>query len=1339
MRKKILFALFIFFCISNQKTFALELQVNATNETCTGNGTLTFVISDFDSNAPVFYSVYLLPNTTTPLATVSTNSLNGLEAGNYLVIASQTLNGVETTDSQNATILDNIVPLTFSITGTNVLCGNDGTITVNASSTAVSYQILAGPITTGIQSSNLFTGLQAGIYNIRVVDNCGDGIVQAFTLLTTTSSLQILPPNFVDVLNCNSISVFHNFNAGSATQVAFPLTVQTTVNPPTGPPSVTTQVIPSGNVINLIIPYQNDQSYPYNLLITDNCGNTYSLNNNIVDFDLIGVSNPSINDSDQLSSCSSLDVLHTLLLDVDHQFLYPITVQTTVNPPTGPPIVTNQTITSGTSINLNIPMENNESYSYDLLITDACGNVVVLNGNVLEVPFDIDAVVGIAGCDDNFVNISLENYLPPFNVNFISTPVGFNPVDFNANYPGPYNGGGVNFGGLNNSLPEGSYLVEVTDSCGNTSQQVFIVEEPQTPIVESSSTSSECGGNTGSLSLYFSPIRAISTIVLTAAPSSYTSPLPQDVFSFVVTNNILFMEDLPAGSYSFDLTDACGTLYSHTVIVGGISGNIFLGNRHGCEVGFTSVVISVQNSEITFIEILDAPSSFGFALPYDISANIATNGSLYMNSLPAGFYRFRIVDNCGADRIFERTLLGLNVENTGLDITENCGSFNLGLAYISSASSQSYWLQKYNPQDNVWEHPGTGFDYVSGANLTTTNAVQLINNTNNINLAYSGLFRIVKAFLNYSNGVTNLNRCILVLDEFEFNGGPKIIDALAFPCQNNTQEVVVIAQGLPPLEYSITSKNNVPFVVNNGNSNTFYGLEPAIYNFRVEDVCGNFVNRVFDVTLLPEPSIIASGLCDGNNGQLEIQDFPFVNYEWYNVQNPSVILSTSNTLQFSPFNSSVDVGTYAVQLSTTNANSCINQTIQYTINPSGFNPNAGEDNSLSVCREDQQIGLNTFLTNPHDNGGVWTDSNGAIVSAIINPLDFSVGDYEFTYTVNGFCALSDSASIIITIKDLPATPVLTFPSPICRGDIVQLNADLVANATYFWTGPNGFTSTEQNPAIQDFNENNDGSYFVYITVDGCNSATEEIIVNSNPLPDFSIDGATSLCLGLSETLTINPSNFNTTLASISWYFNDILLSTETSSNLQINQIGTYKSIVNINGCSSEREIEVIEKVNSFEVVLEHGCNGNDYEIKVVNAADFPNATYSWTGPNGFVSFSQNIIVPNLQFGNYNVEVEDVLGCKSSNFALVENTNCFIPNGFSPDDDGINDYFDLTGYGVKKIYIYNRYGRLIYDKDNYINEWKGQTNDNKRVPAATYFYVLEFNEGENKTGWVYVSY
>ncbi len=1339
MGRKILFTFFVFLFFSNQKTLALDLQLTVTNETCTGNGSLAFTVTNQASGVPIFYSVYLLPNTTTPIATVSGSSYGGLVAGNYLVIASQTVNGVQTTASQTATIANNIIPLTFSITGTNILCGNDGTITVSASATAVSYQIIAGPITTGVQASNTFTGLVAGIYNIRVVDNCGDGIVQAFTLLTTTSSLQIFQPVLVQILGCNSISVSHNISSGSGTQIVYPLTIQTTIIPPTGPQIVTNQVISSGTSFNLTIPTSNNQSYPYNLLITDGCGNIYTLNNNNVTFTPIEISDPSL-DVSSTATCTAVNVVHTLDLDDTNVFLYPITVQTTIHQPNGTDIILSQTIPSGTtSINLAIPMENNVSYAYDVLLTDACGNTYILNNNSIEFNISLEAITGIAGCNDNFVELALLNFVPPYYLNFITFPPGFNPLSYNTNYPGPYNDDSTFFGGLGNSLPPGTYVVEVIDSCGNISQVTFVILPPQTTIVEDLTVPSECGLSAGSISLFFNPIKEIDSVILTAAPSSYSNPVPQDVSQFIGTNNVLLLENIPAGTYSFTLTDVCGNTYTHTATVDAIAGNIGVGYRPGCTLDMTSIVINVQNSIITYVEILEAPPSFAFALPYNISSNIASNGSLYMNSLPGGQYKFRIIDNCGFDRTKTSIVEGLNAGNTTVNIAENCGSFNLQLAHTSNGNYiTSFWLQKYNAVNDVWEHPSTGFDYIPGNSLNANNAVQLNNNANNINLAYSGLFRIVKMFFNYSNGSSSLNRCIVVLDEFEFEGGPKIIDAYAFPCLNNTQEVVIIATGLPPLQYSITLKDGLPFVVVNGASNTFSGLAPATYNFRVEDVCGNFVNRLFDVNLLPEPEIIASNLCNGTNGQLEIQDFPFVTYEWYNTLNPSVILSTSNTLQFSPFNSASDTGTYAVQLSTTNANSCINQTIEYTISPNGFNPNAGADNASSICRENTQISLNSFLANPHDNGGIWTDSNGDPVSATINPTDYAVGNHIFTYTVNGFCAVSDEATITITIKDLPASPVLSAPSPICVGDDVLLEASLITNATYFWTGPSGFTSTDQNPLITSFNSTNDGTYFVYVTVDGCNSATEQMVVNSNPIPDFSIDGTTSICIGQNETLTISPTNFNVNSATIEWYYENSLLS-NTASTLQISQTGNYSVIINNNGCANQKDIEIIEKINSFDVVLEQGCNGKNYEINIVNSSDFSDATYSWTGPNGFVSFTQNIVVPNLEIGTYNVEVTDALGCKSSSFAVVENTNCFIPNGFSPDDDGINDYFDLTGYNVKKIYIYNRYGRLVYDKDNYINEWKGQTNDNKRLPASTYYYVLEFNEGESKTGWVYVSY
>ena len=1246
MRKKILFALFIFFCIANQNTFALELQVNATNETCTGNGVLTFNVSSETVGIPVFYSIYLLPNTTTPLFSTNLNSYGGLVSGNYLVVASQTENGITTSAQENVSILNQIDLLNYSITSQSVKCGNDGQITVNVTSgNPVSYQLLTGPVVTGLQTSNIFQNLVAGQYNIRVFDSCGEALVQTFILTALSNSLNIGPPNIYGNANlsCDLINIYHILSPTINTQIFFPLNVQITAYPPSG----------------------------------------------------------------------------------------------------GSPIITNEVVNSSSSTLItNIPAINGVGYQYDLLFTDVCGNQYIRNNNNITQVMGLIIERQLENCNDYRVKLTMSNIIPPFTVNFTSFPSGFNPVLVNSNHPGPYAGNTVTYGNSPNYMPFGNYTVLITDSCGKTATGSFVIEElPSVP--NSIVTSSGCG-TSANISIGLNLPRSLANVTLVSAPSNYPNTIPQDLSTFIV-GGVLYFQNILPGTYSFSLVDVCGNPYTETVLV---EGNIQLPSvlqRPGCTLGEGSIQIKFDSNPIApltiiGVEIIEAPQLFGFSLPFNASFNISSTGFFSMNSLPEGNYKFKILDSCGIENIIEVSVVGFEITNSLFSLTENCGSINLQLNHNSNGNFlASYFLQKYDSVNNVWEHPSSGIDYIEGTPPSTINSVLITNNFNNLNLAFSGTFRILKSYYNFSNGSDIINLCVIPLHEFEFFGGPKIIDAFAFPCSNSTQEVIIVASGLPPLNYKITTKNGQVFTIDNNTSNVFTGLESASYNFEVSDICGNIVNRIFDVSVLPLPEIIASNFCNGENGQLQIQDFPFVDYQWYNVANPSVILSTSSALQFSPFNSSLDVGTYAVQLSTTNANSCVNQTIQYTINPSGFNPNAGEDNSLSLCRDDQQIGLNTFLTNPHDNGGVWTDSNGAVISSIINPSDLSVGVYEFTYTVNGFCSISDSATVEITIKDLPATPVVTVPTPICRGDLVQLNTNSVANATYFWTGPNGFTSTEQNPVIQGFNASNDGSYFVYVTVEDCNSATQEVVINSNPLPDFSIDGATSLCIGLNETLTINSTNFDVTLASINWYFNDILLSTETSSSLQINQIGTYKAIVNINGCSSEREIEVVEKINSFEVVLEQGCNGNEYEIKVVNATDFPNATYSWTGPNGFVSFSQNIIVPNLQLGTYTVEVEDVSGCKSSNFALVENTNCFIPNGFSPDDDGFNDYFDLTGYGVKKIYIYNRYGRLIYDKDNYINEWKGQTNDNQRVPAATYFYVLEFNEGENKTGWVYVSY
>jgi len=83
--------------------------------------------------------------------------------------------------------------------------------------------------------------------------------------------------------------------------------------------------------------------------------------------------------------------------------------------------------------------------------------------------------------------------------------------------------------------------------------------------------------------------------------------------------------------------------------------------------------------------------------------------------------------------------------------------------------------------------------------------------------------------------------------------------------------------------------------------------------------------------------------------------------------------------------------------------------------------------------------------------------------------------------------------------------------------------------------------------------------------------------------------------------------------------------------------------------------------------------------------------------------------------------------------------CQIPEGISPNGDGYNDTFILNGYNVNTLYIYNRYGKVVYNTNNYNNDWAGQSNEGKILPVGTYFYHMIYDNNLQKTGWVYLNY
>ena len=84
--------------------------------------------------------------------------------------------------------------------------------------------------------------------------------------------------------------------------------------------------------------------------------------------------------------------------------------------------------------------------------------------------------------------------------------------------------------------------------------------------------------------------------------------------------------------------------------------------------------------------------------------------------------------------------------------------------------------------------------------------------------------------------------------------------------------------------------------------------------------------------------------------------------------------------------------------------------------------------------------------------------------------------------------------------------------PVCEEQDINLTAGLLANATYVWTGPNGFTSNDQNHVITDAEMGDAGNYILKVTVDGCESHADTIQVTVKDKPATpTITSNTPLC------------------------------------------------------------------------------------------------------------------------------------------------------------------------------------------------------------------------------------
>jgi gliding motility-associated-like protein len=163
-------------------------------------------------------------------------------------------------------------------------------------------------------------------------------------------------------------------------------------------------------------------------------------------------------------------------------------------------------------------------------------------------------------------------------------------------------------------------------------------------------------------------------------------------------------------------------------------------------------------------------------------------------------------------------------------------------------------------------------------------------------------------------------------------------------------------------------------------------------------------------------------------------------------------------------------------------------------------------------------------------------------------------------------------------------------------------------------------------------------------------------------------------------------------------------------------------------------------IPSVTIELTGGCQSANYILTAtpVNDSFVPEtASYSWQNAAGTeVGNTQSITV--TEIGIYTVTIT-VDGCSTESLPFdVTSVSCVIQKGISVNNDGLNDTFDLSGFDVKKLTIFNRLGMKVYTRDNYLNEWGGKSDKGDELPDGTYYYIIDRNNGDTKTGWIYIN-
>ena len=291
---------------------------------------------------------------------------------------------------------------------------------------------------------------------------------------------------------------------------------------------------------------------------------------------------------------------------------------------------------------------------------------------------------------------------------------------------------------------------------------------------------------------------------------------------------------------------------------------------------------------------------------------------------------------------------------------------------------------------------------------------------------------------------------------------------------------------------------------------------------------------------------------------------------------------------------------------------------------------------------------------------VTSPAPGSTTTYSINGIDFQAGNVfdalapgNYTITVKDINGCTSSINVSVG----QSTNIFTINQTVTHVTCTAMNGSIDVTAsgstapyTYTWTGPNNFSSTNE-----DIDRLVAGDYTVIISdANGC-TQTKTITVNqsiSTIILNQSV--ANTICTASNGSINLT-ANSGTAPYTYSWTGpNNFTSANEDLSGLSA---GEYTvTVSDANGCTASSTIKVTQVINTItlnKVVTNATCNANDGSIDLlVNGGTAP-YTHSWTGPSGYTTSTEDL--SKLTPGNYAVTVTDANGCTSVTTAVVGQT------------------------------------------------------------------------------------